>query len=277
MSSVWLRFLLASAILYDCGASRLVSAEPTKDVEEVSVACLYIDRCLARLEKEKPEDLLGDRVISIISSAERTLPVFWGVDPEALTKATREKVDAYPAKIRGWFDKINEQKSQGLLKEVVKVRLDLSTWRGENKQNAETKWQDYIDRTNAASTKMQKLIASMSPGVSQEKAVELLTEVQYILNWDNRNQLSAYQKRALERCHGFATFVLTYTIRKDDTLLAQFNEREIMKIDTGLLSSDSRRIYEIAVGMMDEKLKERHRASFLLKLTETEKWKLSDF
>jgi len=153
----WFRFFQEVAYIF-----RLVEIPSGIRDSLNSVACLYIDRCLVRLEKEKPEDLLGDRVASIVSSAERTLPVFWGVDPEVLTKATREKVDAYPAKIRGWFDKIDEQKSWGLLKEVVKARSDLATWRGENKQNAEMKWQDYIDRTNAASTKLQRLIASMS-------------------------------------------------------------------------------------------------------------------
>ena len=73
------------------------------------------------------------------------------------------------------------------------------------------------------------------------------------------------------------TFVLSNTIAYDSTLLEKFNEAQIAKIDAGLLGADARRIYDTAIGMMEDKLKNRERAKFLLELTETEKWELSDF
>jgi hypothetical protein len=72
-------------------------------------------------------------------------------------------------------------------------------------------------------------------------------------------------------------FCLTNTVTRDSVLLEQFAEAGIYDIDSGLLGADARRIYEIAVGFMDSKLKERNRADFLLKLSEGQKWQLSDF
>ena len=89
------------------------AADPPKEPEEVTTAMLYIDRCLARMDKET--DLTGDRAASVILAAERTVPVFWGADPAALSPATAAKIDQYPRRIREWIDKINEAKSAKVL------------------------------------------------------------------------------------------------------------------------------------------------------------------
>ncbi|MCZ2342914.1 MAG: hypothetical protein LC104_14165 [Bacteroidales bacterium] len=243
---------------------------------EVTVSCLYIDRCLERLTQESEDELLSERAASIVLSAERTLPIFWGVDPQTLDEATRQKIDDYPAKIHEWIDRINEIKSQRTLREIQKILEEHDAWLQEN-QGESVPWQTWIDRDQRDVARIQKQLLGMSEGPSLEKASQLFAELQTQLNQHMRLQNTRYQKRALQRCHAFTTYVLTYTVINDSTLIEEFDKNEIAKIDAGLLGADARRIYDTAIGMMESKLKSRNRAEFLLKLTETEKWPLSDF
>ncbi len=251
-----------------------VEAPPTKEPDEISVSCEYIDRCLARLKAEPEAELLGDRAASVVTSAERTLPVFWGADPASLSAPLRARIDAYPTQIRGWVDRINELKSAQAVKSMQALAQEHNEWR---KANQDKLWQDFINRDEDVIRKMQTLAAGMSAGPSLTEASKILLAHQKLMNQHARSQLTDYQKRAIRHSHGFVSFVLTNTITRDSVLIAAFEENQVAKIDAGLLDANTRRLYDTAIGFMDNKLKERTRSDFLLKLIETEKWPLSDF
>lgn len=277
--------LVASIIMIGYGESPLPEAKAAPKATEkpnprvppeVTVSCIYMDRCLERLAQENEEGLLSERAASIILAAERTLPIFWGVDPQVLDEATRAKIDAYPAKIHEWIDRINELKSQQGLRGIQKIVQEHETWLQENRGES-VPWQKWIDRDQADIAQVQQLLLGMVAGPSLDQASLLLTDLQKQLNQHLRLQNTRYQKRALRHCHTFVTFVLSNTIISDSTLNEEFDKTEIAKIDAGLLGADARRIYDTAIGLMESKLKDRNSAVFLLKLTETEKWPLSDF
>lgn len=246
--------------------------EPQNELKDVEEAVLYIDRCLGRLEKET--DLTGERAAAVVLAAERTVAVFWGADTTALSPATRDKIDQYPRRIREWIDKINEAKSVKILEEVEKLSAQTHAKRHERRDGAR---QPLIDVTTEGVGHMLKLLNGMTAGKSLDKAADLLLRLQTDLNNDRREQLNRYQRQAIERCHQFNRFVLENTVARDSTLQREFDEADIAAIDVSLLGAEARRIYEIAVGLMDSKLKERTRADFLVKLTEAKKWSISDF
>jgi hypothetical protein len=253
-------------------AAPALPADPPKEPEEVTTAMLYIDRCLARMEQET--DLTGDRAASVILSAERTVPVFWGADPATLSPATAAKIDEYPRRIREWIDKMNEAKSAKVLIEIEELSRKVHEWRNERQDGTR---QVLIEHTAEVAGQMQKRLVGMTAGPSLDKAADLVVRLQTDLNNDRKEQLNRYQRKAIERCNQFNTLILCHTYVNDSAIIKDFDEAEIAAIDPGLLGAESRRIYEIAVGFMDGKLKSRNRANFLVKLTETKKWPLSDF
>ena len=266
--------VVPAASVKDVDDIKVVPAESVKDVDEIAVSCLYIDRCLARMELEK-DNLLSDRAASIIQSAERTLPVFWGVEQKSLSKETSAKIDGYPAEIRSWMDRINEKKAEAALKEINALHSANAEWQQAH-QNDGTKWQEWIEQIDECIAKMQRHLASMAAGKSLDQAVEILLRKQKFVNHCRHMQLTEYQKKALRRCHNFLDYTLSNTIRSVDTLNWKFGEQEIAKIDSNLLGSDARRIYDIAVSRMDG-LRDRDRAQFLLMLSGAIKWPLSDY
>ncbi len=248
--------------------------EIVKEIDDVAVSCLYIDRCLARLEAEPPTEQLSDRVASIIMSAERTLPVFWGVDPQTLAPGVREKIDEYPKRIRMWVDRVNEQKSQLALTSVKSLANEHEAWRVANQDKL---YQPHIEHDEAVIRQMQTLIVGMSAGPALTDAMGELLAKQNLLNAHNRNQLTDYQKLAIKKSHEFVSFTLSNTISRDSVLLEAFDKAEVAKIDSALLGAPARRMYDTAIGLMEAKLKDRTHAEFLLKLTDTEKWPLSNY
>ena len=141
--------------------------------------------------------------------------------------------------------------------------------------HAEAKWQARIDRADALVESVQRKIAAMPAGPSLEQALNAYRGAQRLAN-ECRRQLTDYQKDAIRRCYQFLDFTLKNTIRSDDTLNEKFAEAEIFKIDSNLLGSDARRIFDAAVARMDG-LRDRRRAEFFLKLSETPKWSLADY
>jgi hypothetical protein len=245
------------------------------EFDELRTSALYIDRCLERMEGEaRAGTLLQDRATSIITSAERTLPVFWGTAPESLPPDLRAKTDAYPQRIRGWIDRINELRSQEQLAVARREWDGFAAWHHLNQHNP---WQVRIDKNAEVQVRIAKAVGGMTPGPAADAASAVLADCQRHLNQLGRGQLTAYNRWALARCHQFATFCLTNTVISDGTLNDEFDKSGMIDIDVGLLSAEARRVYEIAVGFMDAKLKERRRAEFLLKLTEARKWQLAEF
>ena len=265
---------VVGGLLYYTTAGRETTARPLApdDLEEVKISCLYIDRCLARLDAET--DLLGPRAASVVESAERTLPLFWGIDPATLDAELRGRIDAYPAKIRGWVDTINEKMSEQKLAKIRQAVADFARWQ---RDHADGKWQLWIDQLENDIGKIQKLLLGMSDGAAQELAADIHMRLQGKLIDYRRGQLTAYQKDAIRHCHGFVNFVLTNTIGSRETFNDEFDKSQVGHIDSALLTSDARRIYDVAVGFADTKLRDRPRADFLLKLTSTPKWPLSDY
>jgi len=191
-----------------------------------------------------------------------------------IDRCLAKKIDQYPSRIRGWIDKINEAKSVQVLKKVQTINHKLHESRH---KNANERRQVLIDHTSPVAGQMQKLLSKMTAGPSLDNAANLVVNVQMLLNDDRREQHNRYQRKAMDQCHQFNRFVLENTITRDSILMEQFNAAEIASIDSSLLGVKARRIYEIAVGFMDSKLKERTRANFLVELTEAKKWPLSDF
>ena len=249
-----------------------VAAEKEKESDEIAVSCLYIERCLSRMEAEK--DLTSDQAASIIQSAERTLPVFWGTDPKTLSNETNAKIEGYSKAIRVWMDRINETKSAAILEEIKGFDAATAIWK---RENTGAKWQEWIDKSDECVAAMQRKMIGMSAGKSLDKATKIILDNQWLGNDCRHQQLTAYQKNAVKRCHQFAEWALTNTTLGSESTLNKFNESEIAKIDSNLLGSDARRIYEVALAQMDAKLRDRPRAEYLKKLTETEKWPLSDY
>ena len=245
------------------------------ELDDVRTSCLYIDRCFVWLERErKAGRLLGNQAAAVVTAAERTLPAFWGIDPAALPADLLQKIDSYPNRIREWMDRINEAKSQEQLAAVRGEWGKFLTWHHHNQTK---KWQEKIDQNAESQGRIVKLTQGMTSGPAADAAQQVLLDCQKHLNDYGRAQVTAYNKWALDRCHQFATYCLTNTVTRDSKLFESFEESGIYDIDSGLLGADARRIYDIAVGFMDGKLKERHRADFLLKLSEGKKWQLSEF
>ena len=274
MSSRYPMFLFVASLIVGCQQKQPELPADKDELADVRVSSLYIDRCLKRLEEEK--DLTSDRAASIVTAAERTLPVFWGADPDALPADLKTKIDHYPKQIREWFDKINEAKSQILLAEIKAINSEVASWRADNKDE---NWQAWIEKTQEAVQEIQERALSMSNGHSRKSALKITLDQQALLNSYMRGQYTAYQKKAIAHCGEFVTFALSNTVRSDEPLKRSFGDNLIHEIDSSLLGAEARRIYDVANSQMEDRLKSRARAEFLLNLTNPEqrRWKLSDF
>ncbi|VTR96650.1 hypothetical protein [Tuwongella immobilis] len=240
---------------------------------EIADACIYIDRCFKRLEAEPESELPSLRVASIIQSAERTLPIFWGLDLAKVPPELKQRIDAYPEAIGKWVDRVNETKSKQALEEIQKVADAHYTWRD---QNQDQKWQAYIEQDEKVIKEIQQAMARIQSAKEQKLAEIVLLEHLKLLNLHRTKQATAYQKQAIKHCHQFVDYCNTNTIISDETLFTEFAKAEIEKIDPTILGYHARRMYDIAVGMMESKLGYKNKAKFMLDLAEAARWPLSD-
>lgn len=242
----------------------------------VSQQWTFLDACINNLTEMSDEQLASQVAVSIVQSAENSLPGLWSVQLETLPPTVKDKINGYPEQVRNWIDKVAEARSQEPFNKIASLQRELVALLKPELSGNET----YEKRCQAGQRILKQAHAMLSdiPGkIRRSAADDVIQQMAEALSGSRQQQFDAYQLFVVQKCERvFRRFNEEWIVSEDDAKKL-FGEFRLYEVDQKSLSPEASMCYNDVLSKLLAEVSPATIISCQRQLSLSPKKKVSDF